>query len=572
MLLAAEDAAKVGRITPEMVEGELLSRDFRSYIREAWPIIESQPFISGWHIDAIADHLEALKLGSAGGGFDSLLINVSPGCSKSTLVSVLFPTWLWGPDPANRSFHASYDLALSLRDAMKARLIIRSEWFRARWPMLQIREDQDAKGRYETTAGGFRMSTSIGGHGLGEHPHLIAVDDPHNREKISSDVERQSVLDWWDLTISTRGAAIGVRRAVIMQRLHQRDLAGHILETDPSFVHLVLPMRYEPKRMVTTPIGWNDPRQYKGELMDPKRFPEEVVQKIERQLGSIGAAGQLQQRPAPVGGGVIKTDRIKFWQPKDANLGPVTDSEGTSYPVIDLPERMDQEVLSADCSFKDELGQVRKGLPPDPVALGIIGRRRAMLFLLDGWSDRADITRTEKELLKLGAAWPLARVKLIEDKANGAAIMSRFRRAGIAGITPVTPHGSKVARVVEAGADQKSKDAKAMSMAAVIEAGDFVLPHPGMSGYGWVFDCLKQLGAFPNASNDDWVDMLSQAFMYFERFIDRDAKAEADKMAEEPFPKNVEELVRREQWKRLEEEDRERAGEDYSTPGDVWLR
>ena len=283
---------------------ELASRSLSEYVRQAWPIVESVPFIDNWHIDCICEHLQA----QTEGRIENLLINVPPGCSKSLITCVFWPTWEWIHDASVRIFAASYDAQLATRDAAKSRALIASEWYQDNWgDRYSISRKQDQKTYYETSAGGYRLATSTGGHGTGEHPDRIILDDPHDVTGAESAAERKATLDWWDLTMSLRGVARKVRRTIIMQRLHEHDMSGHILaDSEGDWVHICLPMYYEPGRMQTTPLGWNDRRTEEGELLTPKQFSEKDVAKAEANLGPYGAAGQLQQRPAPRGGGILK--------------------------------------------------------------------------------------------------------------------------------------------------------------------------------------------------------------------------------------------------------------------------
>jgi len=284
------------------LERSVYRDSFYAYMRAAWPHIESAPYIDNWHVGAVCEHLQAVTLGQ----ISKLLINIPPGCSKSLITCVFWPTWEWQRDPSVRWFFASYDQQLSTRDSVKCRTLLSSPWYQAMWPgRVMIKRDQDQKTYYETTAGGYRLATSVGGHGTGEHPDRVVFDDPHNVRKAESEVERQNVIDWWDLTMPTRGLSRGVRQVGIMQRLHHRDLAGHIISRG-DFVLLCLPMRYEPNRMATTVLGWNDPRTIEGELLAPAQFPEEKIRSLEKSLGAYGVAGQLQQRPQPRGGGLFK--------------------------------------------------------------------------------------------------------------------------------------------------------------------------------------------------------------------------------------------------------------------------
>ena len=191
------------------VDRELCQRSLRDFIREAWHVVEpTTPFVPNWHLDAIADHLEAVTRGE----ISQLLINVPPGCCKSLMVSVFWPAWIWASQPDRRFLCVSYDEQLSIRDNRRCRDLVLSEWYQARWPEVRLSLDQNAKTRYDTTSGGWRIGTSIGGRGLGEHPHYKIVDDPHKTKEAESDVERQRANDHFDGTLSTRGKALGADR------------------------------------------------------------------------------------------------------------------------------------------------------------------------------------------------------------------------------------------------------------------------------------------------------------------------------------------------------------------------
>ncbi len=255
--------------------------------------------------------------------------------TKSLLVSVFWPCWEWANDPSVRWFFASYDQRLSTRDSVKCRTLIKSPKFQSFFGnRFQFVDDQNQKVYFETNHGGYRLAASIGGHGTGEHPDRIVIDDPNDVEGAASDSQRQATIDWWDLTMTTRGVAHDVRRVIIMQRLHESDLSGHILASEDDWVHICLPMRYEPGRMKTTVLGGFDPRKTDGELLFPNLFDEGKVAEMEKKLGLYGTAGQLQQRPAPLGGGMFKRTffeivptapasarRVRFWDKAATDKG-----------------------------------------------------------------------------------------------------------------------------------------------------------------------------------------------------------------------------------------------------------
>ncbi|QDT41077.1 hypothetical protein Pan241w_11360 [Gimesia alba] len=292
-------------------EQELAQRSLYHFTKQAWHILEPDaPFVDNWHIKAIAEHLEAIvnpvnddTLGLRDFLIKKLLINVPPGAMKSILVNVMFPAWTWGPNnkPSKRFFYASYDQALSMRDSVKCRDLIRSDWYQKRWgKIFSLKYGQDQKKKFENNKKGWRMATSVGGTGTGEHPDVIVVDDPHNALQAESENERKTAVEWWSGTMATRGVSRQSSRVMIMQRLHDQDLSGHVLTKEKGWLHICLPMRFEFDRMKTTPLGFNDPRTEVGELLWPALFNEQAVDDLENTLRAVSEAsiaGQLQQRP-----------------------------------------------------------------------------------------------------------------------------------------------------------------------------------------------------------------------------------------------------------------------------------
>jgi predicted phage terminase large subunit-like protein len=281
------------------------------------------PFVDNWHIGAICEHLQAVSAGQ----ISKLLINVPPGSGKSLLTCVFWPAWEWAHNPSVRWLFASYDQQLSTRDAVRCRALIGTPWYRLRCQRkFSLKSEQNQKTYYENDQGGYRLATSIGGHASGEHPDRIVCDDPHNVQQAESEAERYAALAWWDLTMSSRGVSRNATRVIIMQRLHERDLSGHVLAED-GWVPICLPMRYELNRMMLTPLNWMDPRTEVGSLLCPQQFNEAAVLELEQRLGPYGTAGQLQQRPAPREGGMFKAgyfnqrvkaapydaDRARYW-------------------------------------------------------------------------------------------------------------------------------------------------------------------------------------------------------------------------------------------------------------------
>jgi predicted phage terminase large subunit-like protein len=284
---------------------ERAETSLHEFVKQAWPHVESRvDFVDNWHIAALCRHLEAVTHGE----ISQLLINVPPGCMKSLLCAVFWPAWVWGPcrQPDMRWLFISYAQPLSTRDAVRARRLIESTWYQERWGhIFTFVDDQNQKVRYETNRGGWRVSTSNGGIGTGEHPDILVADDFFNAEQCDSDVARQNGLDWWDGTTTTRGISRNVRRVAIGQRFHEEDLSGHLV-AEGGWDHICLPMEFEPGRMPPTSIGWTDPRTERGELLWPVIFSEDRVRDLTRKLRPHRAAGQLQQNPTAREGELFK--------------------------------------------------------------------------------------------------------------------------------------------------------------------------------------------------------------------------------------------------------------------------
>jgi predicted phage terminase large subunit-like protein len=279
-------------------------------VRQAWAHVDPDPFIDGWHIGAICEHLEAVDRGE----IRNLLINVPPRCGKSSIVSVIWPAWRWIHAPETRWLCSSYAQNLSIRDSVKCRRLILSAWYQERWGgQYALMGDQNAKTRFDNSHGGYRLCTSVGGQVTGEGGDLLLVDDPHNVMEAESDVQRQEVLDWWDAAMSTRGNnPKTVARVIICQRVHEADLSGHVIAKG-SYEHLCLPAEYEPEhpfRRVTR-LGFEDPRRQEGELLCPERFGPAEIERLKTDLTPLRAAGQLQQRPAPREGALFKLEWMR---------------------------------------------------------------------------------------------------------------------------------------------------------------------------------------------------------------------------------------------------------------------
>jgi predicted phage terminase large subunit-like protein len=472
------------------IDAELATRSLGQFVRQAWGVVEpSTVFMPGWHIDAIVEHLEAVSRGQ----IRNLLINVPPRHMKSLLVAVFWPAWEWIRWPERRWLFSSYGAQLSIRDSVKCRRLIESPWYQPRWGHLfALTSDQNTKGRFDNDRSGYRFSTSVGGAVTGEGGDRIVCDDPNNVNEVESDSVRKATNDWFDIVMSTRANdPKTVGKVVVMQRCHQQDLGGHLLEQG-GWEHLCLPAEFEESGRVTS-IGWSDPRKTHGELLWPERFGLPELDSLKRSLGSYGTAGQLQQRPSPAGGGLLKRHWFRYWQPRGANLPPVSvrlpDGTVTLIAAVEVPRLVDEQIQSWDCAFKD--------LDTSDYVVGQAwARLGAAFFLGDQIRARMDCPTTVKAVRELTERFPGTLAKLIEDKANGSAVIQMLAK-DIPGLLPVTPQGGKIAR--------------AQAVSPLIEAGNVYLPHPLYAS--WVNDLIEECAAFPNGAHDDQVDAMTQALL-----------------------------------------------------------
>ncbi len=269
---------------------------FLAFVRAAWPIVEPNvEYVHSWHIELLCDKLTAM----ADKKLSRLVVNLPPSTMKSILVAVLWPAWVWTTRPGRRFLCGSYSGELAVRDSLNTRKVIRSKWYRTLWgDAVRLQRDADQKTYFGNTAGGWRMATSPGGRGTGEHPDHVVFDDPHKVKEAESVEERKRAVEWWRGTLASRGITRDVTRLVCGQRTHEEDVSGHAIRRG-TYEVLCLPMRYEAGH---PHVSAEDDRTEEGELLWPELIPEPVVDEMAAEMGSIRAAGQIQQRPAAKGG------------------------------------------------------------------------------------------------------------------------------------------------------------------------------------------------------------------------------------------------------------------------------
>lgn len=473
----------------EDVKTARMEKDLHQFIQGAWPVLEGDnPFVDGWHIGFMCDVamsiLPHLHL-------RNVLINIPPRHMKSLLFTVMWQAWLWGPAdmPHLRMLNASFADSLSTRDSLKVRRLIASDWYQRRWGhRFLVTKDQDAKTRFDNDSTGFRLATSTGGLATGEGGHLLNVDDAQKAGDALSVQKRETLKSWWRTTWSSRlnDKRTGCR-VVTGQRLHQMDIVGVVEEqiqeaeaqgVDLAWTKVVVPARWEGKTCTVVLPGktLTDPRTERGEPLWKEKMPDEELKKLEIELGPFGVAGQLQQRPSPEQGGIFPRGVWGRWTVK---------------PTV-------RRVFhSWDAAFKK--GKNNSYVVNVTAVEGTDGRlyvmrklRRKMDWRETKVAVRAQHDRSVTEFGRVDNT-------LVEEKANGAAIISEFTGT-IPDLVAIDP-----------GDD--SKEARANAAAPYVADKMVLLPAEWSDAEFKEWE--DEFADFPNAAHDDTVDSLSQLVIWW---------------------------------------------------------
>lgn len=292
-------------VTKEGALAELCRRDFFFFLKEFWHVIIPDEPIYNWHIEYLCKELQEVvqRIKNRDPKLHDTIINIPPGTSKSTIVTVMLPAWAWTIDPSIRTLSASYSASLSTDHAMKSRDIIRSDKYRSYFPGLEIKADQDNKTHYKNNHGGERYATSVTGTVTGFHAHLIVVDDPLNPKGAGSEADRLTANNFMDVTLSTRKVNKSVTPTIlVMQRLHADDCTGNWLSKEGKKInHICLPGEISDS---VKPLELK--KKYIDGLLDVVRLSKTELNDLKIDLGSYGYAGQIMQVPAPIDGGIWK--------------------------------------------------------------------------------------------------------------------------------------------------------------------------------------------------------------------------------------------------------------------------
>ena len=390
------------------------------------------------------------------------------------MASIAFPAWCLGLDPSAQILCVSYAQDLADKLARDCRGIMMSPWYRQIFPT-RLAAHRQAVQEFITTRQGYRLATSTGGVLTGRGADIILIDDPLKPEEALSDAQRQGANEWYDHTLYSRqndkrrGAIV-----IIMQRLNEDDLVGHVLEQE-SWEVLRFPAIAEADEVHEIATIWG-PRRFarrRGEALHPEREPLETLDRIRRTIGEYNFAGQYQQSPAPLGGGLVKAEWFK------------------RYRESERPEHFDRIVQSWDTANKaTELS--------DFSVCTTWGVKDKELFLLSVFRRRLEypaLKRAVREQLSLFGATEV----LIEDKASGTQLIQELISDGCYGVTRYQPTTDKIMRL--------------HAQTALIENGFVRIPEDA----SWLAEYLHEITVFPNGKHDDQVDSTAQFLDWFKR-------------------------------------------------------
>lgn len=474
-----------GLVIKSVKQGGLLE-----FVRWFWNVVEACEYVEEPHMVLICKHLEACAvMGTQSLKPDlhdhlwaqrvpepikNLVIAIPPGMSKSKLVSVFFPAWLWTFCPGAKIITTSYADDLAIDFGRQSFDLMRSEDYQACWPHVQIEDgDRAAMSDYRNTEGGRRWSMPMGGKVTGKHGHFLLSDDPTKPDdlKLGGDSAREAlnqVKYRWDNLFSNRRAhAPTFTKIVIAQRLHTEDLSGHFVRQ--GAVHLRLPMLFEPHAAYESVWG-DDWRSEVDELLAPIRFPQEVIDDTRRVTSARDWAAQYQQRPSPEDGSTFQRAWFQHrYIGHPWGLGPLT--------------------ISVDTSNKKDAKERKK--KTDYTVIGVWARVGPNAYLVDVVRARMGFNDQLIAIAAMRRKWPNVRNIIIEEKANGTAIIDQLKRK-FPGVIAIDPEGGK--------------EARASATEWLWAAGNVHLPesHPLIEEY------IDEHILFPVGSNDDFVDMTSQ--------------------------------------------------------------
>lgn len=442
----------------------ILRNDLKAFVQKAFYELEGKPLTPSINVDIICDTLVRSYLGER----PRQIVNVPPRSLKSFIVTVCFPAWLLGNNPKAKIIALSYAQDLAAKFSRDTRRIMGADWYKRTFPKTRLNPNKSGENEFETTEGGFRMSTSVGGVLTGRGADYIIVDDPMKPTDAHSDTIRNKVNEWVDSTLFTRlDDKRNGKIIVVMQRLHSDDLTGHL--ADKGFDQLILPAIAVEEQCFFLLDGRSILRQ-PGDLLQPDRETQAVLDQLKVDMGSKNFSAQYQQQPVPFDGNILKKEWIHRF-----------DRVSTRGIVLSL------DVAS---------GTVKNN---DYSVCTVWGRREGYAYLVDVYRMRLDFPKLIQKIHEIWVKYgQYQRYLLIEENGLGLQLIQQLKYEGINAIG-IRPQGDKVERFE--------------SVTPMFESGQVLLP----KNEPWLAEYEHELLSFPSVKHDDQVDSTSQFLIWHQK-------------------------------------------------------
>src|SRR2546421_7996915 len=386
----------------------ILARDFSAFVTKVFETVSpGDVYLPNWHIDAMTYAAGRVMDGT----IKRLITTVPARHLKSIVFSVALPAFLLGRDPTNRIICVSYSSELAIKHANDFRAVMTAEWYRRVFPATRVSREKDTQYETMTTARGYRYATSLGGTLTGRGADLIVLDDPQKPEEALSEAHRNSAGQWFDTTLLSRldskseGAVV-----MVMQRLHEDDLAGRLLEKG-GWEHLKIAAIAEQEERIT--VGRRRiHKRTAGTVIDSRRESLQDLEHLRQSMGELFFSAQYQQEPIPLAGNLIKAEWFK------------------QYDVAPTYSYNDVLVISIDTAMK--------GAPSADYSVATVWLARGEnSYLLDLWRERVDYPDLRRAVHRLREKYPTAAL-LIEDKGSGTSLIQDLRLENVTPI-PINP-------------------------------------------------------------------------------------------------------------------------------------